>query len=67
LPDTILAVFANYASCFAARTPISHEHTGQSRPPGLMRGAKALAGVAVKVFVEQQSIAPSPVALEAEI
>jgi hypothetical protein len=60
--------FAHCASRIAARTPpISHERTGKRRPAGLMRGAKPLAGIAVKVFVQQQGIAPSPVALEAGI
>jgi hypothetical protein len=59
--------FANCASRIAARTPIGHERAGKRRPAGLMRGAKPLAGIAVKVFVEQQGIAPSPVALEAGI
>ena len=50
-----------------SQTPISDERAGESRPAGLMRGAKALAGIAVKILVEEQQIAPRPAALKAGI
>ena len=37
-----------------SQTPISHQRAGESRPAGLMGSAKALAGIAMKILVEDQ-------------
>jgi hypothetical protein len=37
-----------------SQTPISHQRADESRPAGLMRGAKALSGIAMKILVEEQ-------------
>ena len=42
-----------------SQMPVRHERAGQRRPAGLMRGAEALAGVAVEIFVEQQELRQS--------
>src|SRR5260221_13422388 len=36
----------------------------QARPPGLMRGPKALAGVAIEILVKEQVVAEMHIALE---
>ena len=50
-----------------SQTPISHQGADESRPTGLMRGAKPLAGIALKILVEEQQIAPRLAALKAGI
>src|SRR5882762_4144819 len=44
--------------------PFIDQRGDESRPASLMRGAQTESGIAVKVFVEQNQIAPIRVALE---
>ena len=44
-----------------------HERAGKGRPPGLVRGAKTLPGLAVEVLIEEQRIPPRRVVLEAGV
>src|SRR5690242_831083 len=39
---------------FISQTPVSHQGANESRPAGLMRGAAALTGIAMKILVEEQ-------------
>ena len=50
-----------------SQTPISHQGADESRATSLMRGAKLLAGIALKILVKEQQIAPRPAALKAGI
>lgn len=47
-----------------ASAAVCHEHSSEGRPSGLMRGAETLSGVAVKVFIEEERVAPCRVLLE---
>src|SRR5829696_3759658 len=45
-------------------SPLVNQRGDEPRPAGLVRGAEPHAGVAVKVFVEQDEVAPVRVVLE---
>ena len=46
---------------------MGHERPRKGRPAGLMRGAEALAGRAVEIFVEEKRVAPHRIGLEAGV
>ena len=47
-----------------ANAAMRHQRSGEGRPSGLMRGAKALARLAVEVLMETKRIPPQGVFLE---
>ena len=43
------------------------ERSGKGRPASLMRGAEALAGLAVEIFVEEERVSPRRIGAEAAV